>query len=854
MKTWLLAGVAAAMMSGAAWAQGAPVKLSQGELDRFTADLGYRYTIQDNKPACPQGGNGCFLSEIEVRLPQTLPDDLAAGRFTLYASFVTRLLGIESDQFDLKFINGDLYTLTPKAGVKLQAGQTIKIKVWGEGQFYSAYYPMPNVYAVSGGLKAATIAATKPVIDPETGLESLPFVAPMTDEAKLATKHADDLTQWLTPERAFAQNAARTVVQAKPDIVILPTPTKVIWLKGAAVDLSAGVKLTLKGVDQAQVQVALDDLKYAGVMGFKSGPKVMVNVDAKSGVAPEGSGLRIENGAITITASDAAGAAYALTSLAQQAAHDKGKLKPVLIEDAPRLPFRGLHVDVARNFHSKAEMLKIIDQMAAYKLNKLHFHLGEDEGWRVEIKALPELATVGGTRCHDPNEDVCLLPQLGAGPDADTPVNGYYSQADYIEILNHAKARHIEVIPSFDMPGHSRAAVRSMEARYRRLMAEGKPDEASLYRLVEPEDTTVYDSIQHYNDNTLNVCIPATYRFLDTVIDEVAAMHAAAGVPLIKYHIGADETAGAWSKSPACQKLMAAEKLEAKQLSAYFIEKVSNRLAERGIEAAGWSDGMGHTDAARMPKAVQSNIWSGLFTGAAAEAHNHANRGWDVVISIPDTFYFDIPQSVDPMERGYDWPSRVTDTYEVFSFIPENIPANASWLKTIRHQPGKIEDATPLKAGLTFKGLQGQLWSETVRSDAQVDYMLFPRVLGLAERAWHKSAWEPAYKAGETYTYDDGKVDRVAQAKDWQTFRDKMPVHLAALEAAGVEYRIAPPGARIVGGKLEVNTEFAHPVEYRMAGGAWQSYTGPVAVMGVVEVRARTFDGKRAGRSSKVGE
>ncbi|MDC7674513.1 family 20 glycosylhydrolase [Asticcacaulis machinosus] len=852
MKTWLLAGVAVALMSGAMGAQAAPATLLQSELDRFASDLGYRYTIEDNKPACPQGGNGCFLSEIEVRLPQTLPDDLAAGKFTLYVSFVTRLLGIDSGLFDLKFINGDLYTLTPKAGVKLKAGQTIKIKVWGEGQFYSAYYPMPNVYAVSGDLKAVTIAATKPYIDPETGLESLPFVTPMTDEAKLATKHADDQTQWLTPERAFTQNAARTVAQAKPEIVILPTPAKVTWLEGPVVDMTGGVDLSLKGVTAEQIGNALND--FRGVSDVDAKPaRLKVTVDAKSGIAAEGYRLKIEKGMISLTSADAAGAAYGLTSLAQQAAHDKGKLKPMLIEDAPRLPFRGLHVDVARNFHSKAEMLKIIDQMAEFKLNKLHFHLGEDEGWRVEIKALPELATVGSTRCHDPKEDICLLPQLGAGPDADTPVNGYYSQADYIDILNYAKARHIEVIPSFDMPGHSRAAVRSMEARYRRLMAEGKPDEANLYRLVEPEDTTVYDSIQHYNDNTLNVCIPATYRFLDTVIDEVAAMHQAAGVPLKKYHIGADETAGAWSKSPACQKLMAAEKLEPKQLSAYFIEKVSNRLAERNIEAAGWSDGMGHTDAAKMPKAVQSNIWSGLFTGAAAEAHNHANRGWDVVISIPDTFYFDIPQSVDPMERGYDWPSRVTDTYEVFGFIPENIPANASWLKDIRHKPGTIEDKTPLNAGLKFKGLQGQLWSETVRSDAQVDYMLFPRVLGLAERAWHKAAWEPQYRAGESYTYHDGKVDRVAQAKDWQTFRDKMPVHLQRLEAAGVEYRIAPPGARVVGGKLEVNTEFAHPVEYRLAGGQWQVYTGPVAVTGAVEVRARSYDGKRAGRSSKVG-
>src|SRR5690606_37429638 len=149
---------------------------------------------------------------------------------------------------------------------------------------------------------------------------------------------------------------------------------------------------------------------------------------------------------------------------------------------------------------------------------------------------------------------------------------------DYIELVRYADARHIQVLPSFDMPGHSRAAVQSMEARYRRLMAEGKADEANLYRLVEPEDTTQYKSIQTYTDNTLNVCIPATYRFLDKVLDEVIAMHETAGQPLTRYHIGADETAGAWVESPACKALMAETGLEPKQLGGLFIEKVSQGL------------------------------------------------------------------------------------------------------------------------------------------------------------------------------------------------------------------------------------------------------------------------------------
>lgn len=129
-------------------------------------------------------------------------------------------------------------------------------------------------------------------------------------------------------------------------------------------------------------------------------------------------------------------------------------------------------VDVARNFHSKQAILATLDQMAAYKMNKLHLHLTDDEGWRIEIPGLPELTDIGAQRCFDPSETECVLPQLGSGPNADNFGSGYFTKQDYLEILQYAKARHIEVIPEIDMPAHARAAVVSMEARYQRLMQE----------------------------------------------------------------------------------------------------------------------------------------------------------------------------------------------------------------------------------------------------------------------------------------------------------------------------------------------------------------------------------------------
>jgi hexosaminidase len=829
---------------------------TQTELDSLAKSMAVRLEILDNKPAaCPQQREGCFLSELSLKMPPELGSDLASGDFQIYFSSVAPIIEVDSDVFTVRLINGDLHVLEPRKGARIEPGKTYVLEVWTQGHFFSAFYPMPNMYLTSGKLQPRVIASTKPQIDLETGLESLPFVAPMLDEAKLATASADDQTRWMTAERTFAANAERAAPGAAADVIIVPTPTLVQRPAGSPIDLSQGVRLSTSGVEPGEIAIARAELARAGVRtGGSSGPQLTVRVGSGSAIKPEGYRLVANGNTITIDAADAAGASNALYSLAQQAAHEGGKLRPIVIEDAPRFGFRGLHVDLARNFHSKQEILKLVEQMGRYKLNKLHLHLGDDEGWRLRSTKLPELTEVGAYRCHDPSETRCLLPQLGAGPDRDTPVNGYLSQADYREILDASKARGIEVIPSFDMPGHSRAAIKSMEARYRKYMDLGRRAEAEEFRLAEPGDTTKYRSIQHYDDNTLNVCLDSTYKFLDVVIDELATLHNEAGTPLQTYHIGADETAGAWSESPACKALMAKTGRTPAQLGPMFIERVSASLAGKGIEVAGWSDGMGHTDPAKMPKAVQSNIWSDLFTSASAEAHRHANLGWKTILSVPNVLYFDIPYVPHPMERGYDWPSRQTEAFKVFSFIPENLPANASVMRDIKAKGTTVADKEPLQAGRGIAGMQAQIWSETVRSDAQVDYMLFPRLLAFAERAWHRAGWEPGYRAGASYSYGDNAVDLARLRADWSEFAAKMPKHLSQLERAGVAYRLSPPGARIVAGKLEANSEFpGQTIEYRIDDGGWTRYSAPVAVQGSVEVRTRSFDGSRASRSLTVG-
>ena len=846
MSRRLIALTALTLVTSAAHAQP-----SQDQIDRFAADLQVRYQVLDNRPdpAVCAPSPSCHLAELTLAAPRA-----PAAGWSIYFSSVTPILRVGGD-FTLSHINGDLYRLTPTAAFAgFAPGRSVRIPLKLAGHQLSELYPMPNYYVAAEGRAARTIASTRPVIDPETGLEALPFVAPFTDEARLAGGSAADATVWATAGRVFAVNAG-TKAQPVPAAAVLPTPLKSkLDPGGGGLDLSRGLKVSVAGLPRAELEAALGALARTGVAEAPRGVPLRIRLAPKEKLTLGGYHLAIKAGGVEVLASDPEGAANGLASLAQLV--DARRTVPLLtIDDAPRFDFRGLHLDVARNFHSKAQVLAILDQMAAYKLNKLHLHLADDEGWRVEIAGLPELTEIGSRRCHDPSERTCLLPQLGAGPDPSTPVNGYFSRADYIEIVRAAQARHVQVIPSFDMPGHSRAAIKAMEARAARLRAEGRlEEEAGRYLLSEAANKSVYSSIQYYTDNTINVCLDSAYAFLGKVVDEMAALHAEAGQPLTRYHIGADETPGAWSASPACAAYEAKTGIKPTDLGGHFIEKVSAMLAEKGLVVAGWSDGMGHARADRMPSTVHSNNWGALGGEGPASAHIQANQGWEVVISTPEVMYFDSPQAADPKERGYDWPSRATDTRKVFDFMPENLPAHAELWTDLRGKPQASKDEHPLEPGVRFKGLQGQLWSETVRSDDQVEYMLYPRMLALAERAWHGAIWEAPYVPGKAYGAMTGAFTeqmRVRREADWSAFANLLGQReLARLDAAGVAYRIPTVGAVVEDGKLKANVEFPGlPIEYRTDGGAWRPYAPDAPVSGRVEVRARSADGKRAGRS-----
>ena len=287
--------------------------------------------------------------------------------------------------------------------------------------------------------------------------------------------------------------------------------------------------------------------------------------------------------------------------------------------------------------------------------------MGDDEGWRVEIPALPELTAVGARRGYTTTDDVDFLKGIYSGdgnPDAlDTPANGYYTVDEYVELLRYADSLGVAVVPEFDSPGHSRAAIRAMEHRYRTT------GDASL-RLIQDGDTSRYTSAQAFHDNILNPALEGPYKFWGIVFDGLADIYAKAGVPMPVVHIGGDEVPRhAWDGSEAARSLMAEKGLtEQRQLHALFVERVAEEAAKPGIKVAGWQEiALGHSkdynDAVR-PVIAAVNCW----TNAGNKGVEIASAGYPLVLSNVDYLYFDQTPTSHPEEPGLVWGAIVGGT------------------------------------------------------------------------------------------------------------------------------------------------------------------------------------------------
>ena len=463
--------------------------------------------------------------------------------------------------------------------------------------------------------------------------------------------------------------------------------------------------------------------------------------------------LTLENDTATVEASDADGEYYAgiTLGLIREGAKD-GKVQEMIIEDWPDFQYRGIMLDISRNFTKKKDLLKLIDLMSRYKANVLHLHMGDDEGWRVEIDALPELTSYGAFRGLPVmnadgtiSEPDALQPTYSASLDRNDlsgTASGYYSHKDFVEILKYAKEHHVRVIPEFDTPGHSRAAIKAMEKR-----AERTGDPSCL--LSEPGDTSKYVSVQDYTDNAVNVALESTYKFVETVFDGLIALYKEAGVPLETIHVGGDEVPeGAWIGSPACQALMKKNGWTSiDRLKDYYVSRVLDIAIRRGVKIAGWQElvlKLQPETEAKLAKGLDfTNVWT-VSHGREELPYQLANKGIKVIISSAPNAYFDLAYNDSKLERGHSWAGFV-DERRSFSLLPFSMYRSVRW-----DDHGKIVDITKAPDGKTalekpenILGVQGQLWSETLRSFDHVTYYLFPKALGLFERGWNASpAWE----------------------------------------------------------------------------------------------------------------
>ena len=760
-------------------------------------------------------------------------------------------------------INGDWYKLTPNKDFRLESGASATIDYEGTeavNKVTDAPLGLYFVFYDKNGNEENIVQVADYTVRPFTKKEQI-------------LRGKADLMPLPTPENTYRDNLAVSLLAPNQLQKIIPSPVKITTTAGT-LSLNASLAIyadkglenearflsqKLKSLTGKDFSVGNGTPNATGIF-LKSGP-VRINDSTH-----EAYRLGIDGNGITITGSDAAGVFYGIQSLlalipaeAYQRTVANIPLAYTQIDDAPRFQFRGLHFDVSRNFQTKETILRILDLLAFYKVNHFLFYTTEDEGWRLEIDGLPELTKVGAQREHTSGKETPVLhPSYGSGPkayDKGKYGSGYYSKADFIEILKYAKERHIKIIPELNFPGHARAAIKAMEARYQRLMKEGKEQEANEYRLIDPDDKSVYESAQGYSDNVVSVGRESTYHFYEKVVDEITKMYKEAGVPMDVMHAGGDEVPeGVWTKSPIAAKLLNENPTikDPKNLQTYFFRKLLPRLEKRNLEVHGWEevalnktkDGKYVPNPEFVGRNVVPYVWNNLFD--LDLGNRLANAGYPVVLCNVSNFYFDMSYNNDPLEPGLYWAGYV-DTWHNWAFAPFDMFKTT--FKTAMGKPLNFAGLERMKpeARKNIRGVEAQLWSETVKGRAMAEYDILPKLLGFAESAWApQRPWE---------TIENKPAREKSMSQGWNVFANTLAQkdlpRLARMNG-GYNYRLPPPGATVENGTLKANIALPGLViRYTTDGTEPTSqstqYKNPVQASGTVKLKS--FDA--SGRSSR---
>lgn len=390
--------------------------------------------------------------------------------------------------------------------------------------------------------------------------------------------------------------------------------------------------------------------------------------------------------AVRLTHADAQGLRHGLVTLAQiahGALTDARFRLPAAghIADAPRFGWRGCHIDVARNFRPIGDLHRLADILAWHKMNQLHLHLTDDEAWRLESAAFPDLARIGGTRARG----APLLPQYGDGADGQ---QGHYSRTAMAALVAHCTHLGIAVTPEIDLPGHAYALMQAVPGLR-------DPD--------EPRGS--YRSVQGYPDNALNPALARSYAVVETLLEEICALFPG---PVV--HLGGDEVDDrAWARSPAAQALRAARSLGpgAAPLQALFLRRVQAMLRTRGKIMGGWDECAGGGGVARDGALLFA--WRDTARTAAL-----LEQGYRVVATPGQAYYLDMMQASGWAEPGTSWAGAVSPQDSYAFEVTQGLPAGHDGLA----------------------GIQACIWSEHLDTRARWNYMVFPRLSAVAEAAW----------------------------------------------------------------------------------------------------------------------
>ena len=480
-----------------------------------------------------------------------------------------------------------------------------------------------------------------------------------------------------------------------------------------------------------------------------------------------------------ITASDTKGLFYGLQTFRQLITSQNNTLVIPFVEiaDSPKFLWRALMLDEGRYFKGKEEVKKLLDEMARLKMNTFHWHLTDDQGWRIEIKKYPLLTKIGGKR------DSTQIGNWNSNIYDGKVHEGFYTQEEIKEIIDYAAKRQITIVPEIEMPGHASAAI----AAYPQLGTE-----------KQSIKVPTRFGVQYH---AYNVADPKVIQFIKDVLDEVCNLF-----PSETIHIGGDEVPkGSWTGSPLCHKFMEEKGMkDTHELSEYFLENITEMLSKKGVKTSGWQEVALHhspeMNARIAPRFAGVYCWSTIGKRDVVP-YTVANEGYDVILCNVNNLYIDLAYNPHKDEPGLTWGGYVNE-FTSFNILPYNIYCSAR--ENTAGEKNNLKTAGKGKIQLTeqsrprIKGVQAQLFSETIGSFDMVQYYVFPKIFGLVERGWNAyPEWSPVPNDDKQALYEKARAIYNAKIAE---------IELPRLAADGFNFRVAQPGIKIVEGKLYANS------------------------------------------------